>query len=107
MRTLKTLLASALILGFATSASAFSFGDLFTKSKDIDIYAETGDITTKANGAYTLAETHVGSVMAGSQLEGDVDIEVKTEDITTEANGFNSTAVSNVGVVGAVSGRYR
>ncbi len=107
MPNFRILAASALILGFASSASVFSFGDLFTKSKDIDIYAKTGDITTKANGSYTLAETHVGSVMAGSELEGDVDIDVRTEDITTEANGFRSTAVSNVGVVGAVSGRNR
>ncbi len=107
MRRIASLTVFALVLGFGSSAQAFSFGDLFTKSKDIDIYAKTGDITTKANGTFTLAETHVGSVMAGSQLEGDVDIEVHTGDITTEANGFMSTAVTNVGVVGAVSGRGR
>ena len=105
MRLIQTLVAFALVLGFASSAQAFSFGDLFTKSKDIDIYARTGDIDTKANGTFTLAETHVGSVMAGSKLEGDVDIDVTTKDITTEANGFMSTAVTNAGVVGAVSGR--
>ena len=107
MRRFQTLATFALVLGLASSASAFSFGDLFTKSKDIDIYARTGDIDTKANAAYSLAETHVGSVMAGSKLEGDVEITVRTEDITTEANGFRSTAVTNAGVVGAVSGRYR
>ena len=106
MRRFQILAAMALVLGYTTSAHAF-FGDLFTKSKDIDIYAETGDITTKANGTYTLAETHVGSVMAGSKLEGDVDIHVETDDIVTEANGFRSTATTNAGVVGAVSGRWR
>ena len=82
----------------SSSASA-SFGDLFTKSKDIDIYAKTGDITTKANGTFTLAETHVGSVMAGSQLEGDVH--------RGQANGFMSTAVTNVGDRRRISGRGR
>ena len=106
MRRFQILAAMALVLGFATNANAF-LGDFFTTSKDIDIYANTGDITTEANGTYPLAETHVGSVMAGSKLEGDVKIHVETGDITTEANGFQSTAVTNVGVVGAVSGRNR
>ena len=106
MRRFQIIAAMALVLGSTTSAHAF-LGDLFTKSKDIDIYARTGDIETKANGTFTLAETHVGSVMAGSKLEGDVDIRAITKDITTEANGFRSTAVTNAGVVGAVSGRNR
>ncbi len=105
-RFFQILITSALVLGYAASASAF-LGDLVTKSKDIDIDARTGDIFTEASANRALAETHVGSVMAGARLEGDVKIKVRTGDITTKASANNATAVTNVGVVGAVSGRDR
>ncbi len=105
-RFFQILVTSALVLGYAASAQAF-LGDLFTKSKDIDIDARTRNIYTEASANRALAEAHVGSVMAGSRLEGDVKIKTRSRDITTKATANRATAVSNVGTVGAVSGRNR